>query len=333
MKLPAPALAVLAMVSVQLGIALGTNLFPALGPAGLAWLRLTFGAIILLAVTRPRIRSFSRVAMLNTLLLGVSIGLSTLTFTEAIARIPLGTASAIEFLGPLSVAAVRAHRRSALVWPALALVGVVALTQPWLGELNVAGIAFAAAAACSWAGYIIFTQRVGTQENGLQGLALSIATAAVVVAPFGAWHAVHALTPVIALQGLGLAILVPLLPFALEMLALRRMTLSAFGTLAALEPGIATVFGVVLLGQTPVPIEAIGLALVIVAGIGAQQFAQRPRKHDAVSPDAVGPDVADPDVAGPDVAGPDAAGPDVANSRVRRRSVRASGKRTHASRP
>ena len=157
-------------------------------------------AIILLAVTRPRIGSFSRVAMLNTLLLGVSIGLSTLTFTEAIARIPLGTASAIEFLGPLSVAAVRAHRRSALVWPALALVGVVALTQPWLGELNVAGIAFAAAAACSWAGYIIFTQRVGTQENGLQGLALSIATAAVVVAPFGAWHAVHALTPVSALR-------------------------------------------------------------------------------------------------------------------------------------
>jgi inner membrane transporter RhtA len=271
MKIPAPALAVLAMVSVQSGAALSTHLFTALTPAGSVWLRLTFAAVILTALTRPDIRVIPRSALLGTLALGAVTGLLTLMFIEAVARIPLGTAVAIEFLGPLSVAAIRSHRRAALLWPALALAGVLGLTQPWTGHLNVAGAGFALASAGSWGAYILLTQRVGAQLDGLQGLALSLGIAALVTAPFGALAAIRGATPVIAAQGLGLAVLVPLLPFTLEMLALRRIPVAAFGTLMALEPAIATMAGIVVLSQKPSPLQGFGVVLVVAAGIGAQR--------------------------------------------------------------
>ncbi len=271
MKTPAPALAVLSMLSVQAGAALSTHQFRALTPAGSAWLRLAIAAIILLLITRPRLRAIGWPALRGTLLLGAVTAVLTLAFIEAVARIPLGTTAAIEFLGPLGVAAIRSHRRSALVWPALALAGVIGLTEPWRGQLNLGGVAFALTAALGWAAYILLTQRVGAQLSGLQGLALSLGTATVVAAPVAAWPALHGLTPVIAAQGLGLAVLVPLLPFSLEMLALRRMRVAAFGTLMALEPGIAAVVGLLLLGQLPASWQVAGVALVVTAGIGAQR--------------------------------------------------------------
>ncbi len=212
-----------------------------------------------------------RSTLLATLLLGTATAILTLAYIEAIARIPLGTTAAIEFLGPLGVAAARSHRRSALVWPALAFIGVLGLTQPWRGDLNLAGIGFAVVAAAGWAAYILLTQRVGAELEGLQGLALSLATATVVGAPIAAWPAVHGLTPVVALQGVGLAVLVPLLPFSLELMALRRMRVAAFGTLMALEPGIGTLIGVLVLSQLPTVWQVAGVALVVVAGIGAQR--------------------------------------------------------------
>lgn len=271
MKIPAPALAVTAMMSVQSGAALSTHLFRALTPAGSAWLRLTFAAVILMALTRPAVRMIPRSALLGTLVLGAVTGLLTLMFIEAVARIPLGTAAAIEFFGPLGVAAIRSHRRAALLWPALALAGVLGLTQPWTGHLNVAGAGFALASAGSWGAYILLTQRVGAQLDGLQGLALSLSTAALVTAPFGALAVIRGVTPVIAAQGLGLAVLVPLLPFTLEMLALRRTPVAAFGTLMALEPAIATMAGIVVLSQGPGPLQGLGVVLVVAAGIGAQR--------------------------------------------------------------
>jgi inner membrane transporter RhtA len=271
MRIPAPALAVSAMLSVQTGAALSTHLFQALTPAGSAWLRLAIAATILLLITRPRLRAIGWPALRGILLLGATTAVMTLSYIEAIARIPLGTTAAIEFLGPLGVAAIRSHRRSALVWPALALAGVIGLTEPWHGRLNLAGVGLAAAAALGWACYILLTQRVGAQLSGLQGLALSLGTATVVAAPIGAWPALHGLTPVLALQGLGLAALVPLLPFALELLALRRIAVAAFGTLMALEPGIAAVIGLLLLGQLPASWQIAGVVLVVAAGIGAQR--------------------------------------------------------------
>jgi inner membrane transporter RhtA len=271
MKVPAPALALTAMASVQAGAALSTHLFQAVTPAGSAWLRLVIAAVILLLVTRPRPRAIGWPALRGAVLLGLMTAVLTLAFIEAVARIPLGTASAIEFLGPLGVAAIRSHRRSALVWPALALAGVTGLTEPWHGQLNLAGVGFAAVSAVGWAGYILLTQRVGTQLRGLHGLAISLSTAALAAAPIAAWPALRGLTPVIALQALGLAALVPLLPFTLELLALRRMRVAAFGTLMALEPAMAAVIGLLLLAQLPALWQIAGITLVVTAGIGAQR--------------------------------------------------------------
>lgn len=259
------------MVSVQLGAAVSTRLFAALSPAGTAWLRLTIAALVLVAVVRPRLGRLPRGVLLGTLGLGAVTGLLMVSFIEAVARIPLGTAVAIEFLGPLSVAAVRSHRRSALVWPALALLGVLTLTRPWVGHLDVLGVGFAVGAAVGWAAYILLTQRVGRQLDGLTGLALSLATAAVVTAPIGAWAAVRGLTIGTAAIGVGVAVLVPLLPYVLEMWALRRMPLAAFGTLMAVEPAVATVLGLVLLHQGLSAVQLLGVALVVIAGVGAQR--------------------------------------------------------------
>ena len=271
MRPPAPLYAVASMLSVQLGAALSTHLFTALTPAGSAWIRVALSAVVLLAITRPRLRSIGWPALRGTLLLGAATAVLMLAYIEAIARIPLGTTAAIEFLGPLGVAAARSYRRSALVWPALAFVGVIGLTEPWRGDLDLLGIGFAAAAAGGWAAYIVFTQRVGAELEGLQGLALSLSVATVVGAPVAAWSAVSGLTPLIGLQSLGLAVLVPLLPFTLELLALRRMRVAAFGTLMALEPGIAAVIGLVLLSQLPTSWQITGVALVVAAGVGAQR--------------------------------------------------------------
>ena len=274
MRFPAPALAIGAMVCVQLGAALSTHLFDALTPSGSAWLRLAVAASVLLAVARPRPRQFSRSALRGTVLLGGTTGLMTMAFIEAVARLPLGTAVAIEFLGPLGVAAVRAHRRIALLWPALAGLGVVGLTEPWMGRPDLVGIGLALTAAAGWAGYLVLTQRVGAQVPGLAGVAASLTVATLVAAPVAAAPALAGLTPLLLVQGAGLAVLVPLLPYVLELAALRRMTLSAFGTLMALEPGIASLLGLALLAQAPSALQAAGVALVVAAGIGAQRTAR-----------------------------------------------------------
>ena len=276
MRIPAPAYAVASMLSVQLGAALSTHLFTALTPAGSAWLRTGVAAVVLLALTRPRLRSMRRSTLVATLLLGTATAVLTLAYIEAIARIPLGTTAAIEFLGPLGVAAARSHRRSALVWPALAFAGVLGLTQPWRGNLDLAGIGFAAVAAVGWAVYILLTQRVGAELEGLQGLALSLGTATVVGAPIAAWPALHGLTPLIALQGVGLAVLVPLLPFSLELIALRRMRVAAFGTLMALEPAMGVILGLLVLHQQFSLVQVVGILLVVLAGAGAQRGGRRP---------------------------------------------------------
>ncbi len=271
MKVPAPGLAVMSMLSVQTGAALSTRQFEALTPSGSAWLRLSISAVILLLITRPRLHRIGWPALRGILLLGTATAVMTLAYIEAVARIPLGTTAAIEFLGPLGVAALRSHRPAALAWPAVAMIGVIGLTEPWHGRLNLTGVAFAVAAGAGWAGYILLTQRVGAQLSGLQGLAMSLGTATIVAAPLAAWPASRGLTPVLAAQGLGLAVLVPLLPFSLELLALRRMRIAAFGTLMALEPGIAVLIGLVVLGQLPAAWQVAGVVLVVIAGIGAQR--------------------------------------------------------------
>ena len=274
-RLPPWTLALAAMVVVQLGAALSVPLIGVVGPAGTAWLRLTMGAIIFVAVSRPPLRQVRRGDVVVLLALGVATGLVTSAFLTAVARIPLGTAVAIEFLGPLTVATVRAPNRRLLVWPLLALVGVVLMTRPWIGETNPVGIAFAALAAVGWGTYIVLTQRVGDRFSGISGLSLTIPVAALTAAVVGVPQAWGHITLTVVAAALGLAVLMPVLTFGLEMLALRRMTSTAFGTLMALEPAFAMLMGVLLLHQVPVPLQLVGLTLVVLAGAAAQRGGRR----------------------------------------------------------
>lgn len=269
-------MALIAMLCVQLGIAASVGLFDQIGAEGAACLRLAFAGLILLVLVRPRPAAFSRGSLLAAIALGVVTAAVTMSFMEAVDRIPMGTASALEFLGPLGVAILRGQG-STKVWPLIAGAGVLLLTEPWRGALDPAGVAFALAAALAWALYIVLTQRVGDEVAGLQGLAISMPVAGLVATAVAGPSLAGTLTPEIVLAGIGLALLLPVIPFALEMLALRRLTATAFGTLMSLEPALALLIGLIVLGQAPGLLPVVGIAVVVAAGIGAERTGARPR--------------------------------------------------------
>ena len=267
-------MALAAIVCVQIGIALSVGLFDDVGPEGAAALRLAWAGVLLLVLVRPRPSAFSRRGLAASAVLGVVTGALTLCFMAAVARLPLGTASALEFLGPLGVAIARG-RGAAKVWPATAAVGVLLLTEPWHGAADAGGIAFALAAAACWAAYILLTQKVGDEVAGIQGLAVSMPVAGVVALLVARPDPAVALAPHMVLAGIGLAVLLPMIPFALEMLALRRLTTTAFGTLMSVEPAVALIVGLVGLHQTPDAGPVVGVLFVVVAGVGAQRRGAR----------------------------------------------------------
>jgi inner membrane transporter RhtA len=263
-------MAVGAMMCVQLGLALSVGLIDQLGADGTGWLRLAWAGALLLVLVRPRPADFTRSALLTCVLLGVATAGVTLLFMAALERLPLGTAAALEFLGPLGVAVVRGGGRR-WVWPAVAGVGVLLLTQPWHGEVDLVGVGYALAAACCWAAYILLTQRAGAEVHGVRALAVSMPVAALVATAVAGPSTVPLLTWELVVAGLGLALLLPVSPFILEMLALRRLSVTTFGTLMALEPAFAVLIGLVILGQVPGLVAALGVACVVAAGIGAER--------------------------------------------------------------
>lgn len=273
-------LALGSMTCVQIGLASSVRIFDQVGPEGAAWLRLFWAGILLILLVRPRLGSMSRRTLAAAAALGVVTAGMTMMFMEAVQRIPLGTASAVEFLGPLSVAVARSPHVRHLVWPALAAGGLCLLTQPWQGDANLVGIGFALGAAVCWASYILLTQAVGDQVSGIGGLAVSLPVAALVASAVAGPAVIPQLTPQLLLIGLGLALLLPVVPFSLEMLALRRLTTAAFGTLMCLEPAIAVVIGLLLLHQVPPMWSIIGVAFVVAAGIGAERSGARAKAAD-----------------------------------------------------
>jgi inner membrane transporter RhtA len=267
-------MALTAVVCVQIGIALSVGLFDDLGSDGAAALRLAWAGLLLLVVVRPRPSGFTRRTLAASAILGVVTGVQTICFMAAVARLPLGTASALEFLGPLGVAVARG-RGAVKVWPAIAAVGVLLLTEPWSGTPDAAGMAFALTGAVCWAAYILLTQFVGDDVAGLQGLAVSIPVAGIVALIVARPDPDVVFAPSMVLAGIGLAILLPAIPLALEMLALRRLTATAFGTLMSLEPAAALIVGLVALHQTPGLGPLVGILFVVSAGIGAARGGAR----------------------------------------------------------
>ncbi len=269
------AMALVSMLCVQLGLAVSVSLIDRIGAQGTAWLRLVWAGALFLVIVRPKRTAFTGRTFATAAMLGVATAGITMLFMAAVERIPLGTASALEFLGPLGVAVATATGGRRMVWPTLAAVGVVLLTEPWSGSVNTAGVLFALAAAVCWGAYILLTQRVGDSVDGLQGLAVSMPVAAIVATVAVGPAVFDRMTPQLWLTGLGLAVLLPVVPFVLEMQSLRRLTTSAFGTLMALEPGFALLIGWIVLHQVPGAAAVLGIGLVVAAGIGAARTGAR----------------------------------------------------------
>ena len=277
MRVPSPALVLGAIASVQVGAAIATTLFDQIGPAGAVLLRLFSAALLLLAAWRPRLRGRSAEELRLAVLFGVVLALMNLSFYEAIARIPLGISVAIEFVGPLAVAVAGSRRRLDLLWVGLAVAGILALTRGPATDLDALGVLFALLAGCMWGAYILLNARVGRAFEGTSGLTLAMCVAALVAAPVGLAEAGgHLFEPQTLALGAAVGLLSSAIPYTLELEALRRIAPHVFGVLMSLEPGVAALAGLTLLGQSLGVRAVIGIALVTVASIGVSRGAREP---------------------------------------------------------
>jgi inner membrane transporter RhtA len=273
--IPPHVLVFLSIISVQLGASLAKKLFPAIGSGGTVFLRLAFGAIILLLFWRPRLRSYTRSEAMLVGLFGLTIAVMNASFYAAIARIPLGIAVTLEFIGPLGVAVAASRRVRDLLWVVLAAAGILLLAPIENTAIDPIGVGFALLAAGGWAAYILLMIRVGRVLPGGGGLAVSMSVAALVIAPLGIVSGGSTLLhPDILLIGLGIAVLSSVIPFSSELEILRHLSARAFGVLMSLEPAIATLIGFIVLGETVGLRAIIAIALIVVASGGVSLFQQ-----------------------------------------------------------
>jgi inner membrane transporter RhtA len=268
-----------ACVSLQFGAAVAVQLFPLVGSWGVTTLRLGLAAVVLLAVVRPRVRAWTRAQWTAVILFGISMGAMNGVFYAAIARIPLGVAVSIEFLGPLVLAAVLARRPLDGLWVAVALVGMALLAVDSAGgdeALDPVGVVLALVAGAFWMAYILTSKKVGALVPGSGGLAVALVVAAVVVAPLGAPGAALAVTdPALLGMGLLIALLSSVVPYSLELNALRRLPPAVFSILLSLEPAFAALFGWLLLGQESGLLRTLAIVLVVAASTGVTLTARR----------------------------------------------------------
>ncbi|WP_435150977.1 EamA family transporter [Micromonospora aurantiaca (nom. illeg.)] len=264
-------------LSVQFGSALAALLFPRTGVAGAVTLRLTIGALLMLVVCRPRVRGYGRRDWAAVLAFGLALAGMNSIFYQAIERIPLGPAVTLEVLGPLALSVIAARRVAAWCWAALALAGVVLLGQGGFDRLDPVGAALALAAGAMWAAYIVCSARIGARFPGADGLALALTVAALLTLPFGVADGGGRLAdPVVLGLGTGLALLASVLPYSLELAALRRLPTATFAVMMSLGPAIAAVAGWLVLGQALRPVEVLAIALVVAASAGAVRAAAPP---------------------------------------------------------
>ncbi|WP_227996063.1 EamA family transporter [Nocardia australiensis] len=271
---PPTALVLAGIVSVQVGAALAKQLFATTGAAGAVGLRLFFAGIVLLIFWRSSLR-IERRALPVVLGYGGVLALMNLLFYEAIDRIPLGMAVTIEFLGPLAVALAGSLRWVDPLWALLAGAGVVLLTQVG-GQVVWSGVAFALGAAACWAAYILLGAALGERTSGGGGLALAMAFGGLLMAPVGIADAGSALLePSVLAIGFGVAMLSSVLPYSVELEALRRIPPRVFGVLMSLEPAAAALAGLIVLGQIMNPVQWAGVSCVVAASIGATRMARK----------------------------------------------------------
>jgi inner membrane transporter RhtA len=271
------------VVSVQLGAAIATTLFDELGPTGTVLVRVLFAAIVLVAVWRPMVRG-SAAGWRLVALFGVALAAMNLSFYESLDRIPLGIAVTLEFVGPLGVAIVASRRALDLAWVALAAAGIVLLSPAPGGSLDALGVGLAFLAGLVWAAYILLSARVGRAFSGGDGLALAMVVATVLLLPVGiVGGGAELLEPELLAIGLGVALLSSAIPYSLELEALRRLPEGTFGVLMSLEPGVAALAGLVVLGQDLSAAQVAAIVLLGAASAGARRRADA-RARGGVSP-------------------------------------------------
>jgi len=264
-----------AAASLQVGAAFAVGLFDELGAGGAAFLRLAFAAAVLWALWRPRPGAHARRSLRTAAAFGVALGLMNWSIYEAIARIPLGVAVTIEFAGPLLVAVLGSRRPLDALWIALAAAGIVLLADPG-GGADTLGVLFALLAAACWMAYIHLSERTGQAFGGGTGLALAMAVGALLLVPAGVVQAGSALLePELLVVALAVALASSVLPYSLELEALRRLPAAVFGVLMSLQPAVAALAGLVVLGQSLGAREWLAIALVVVASAGAAAFSAR----------------------------------------------------------
>jgi inner membrane transporter RhtA len=278
--IPPPALVLLGVVSVQVGAGLAKQLFAVLPPTAVVLLRLVTSALVLGFMSRRALRTLVRDHTWGDLAVAAAFGLTLAVMNAAIyqsfARIPLGVAVTIEFLGPLAIAIAASRRLVDLLWAALAFTGVLLLARGD-GDVNLAGVAFALLAGAAWASYILLSAATGRRFAGSSGLALASVVAAVVMLPMGTVSGGTALLdPRLLLLGLGVGLLSSVIPYTLELEALRRIPARVFGILMSLEPAVAALVGLVVLQEILSGREWVAIGCVMIACIGATRGRQEP---------------------------------------------------------
>ncbi|MFH9730429.1 EamA family transporter [Streptomyces sp. NPDC017260] len=278
-------------LSVQFGAALAVSLMPRAGALGVVTLRLAVAAVVMLLICRPRLRGYSRADWSTVVVFGVAMAGMNGLFYQAVDRIPLGPAVTLEVLGPLALSVFASRRAVNLVWAALALAGVFLLGGGGFESLDPVGAAFALAAGVMWAAYIVFSARTGRRFPQADGLALAMAVGAVLFLPLGiAESGGKLIEPSTLALGAGVALLSSVLPYTLELLALRRLPAPTFAILMSLEPAIAAAAGFLILDQALSATQSAAIALVIAASMGAvrtQVGRGRRAKRPLPEPEAV----------------------------------------------
>ena len=276
-RIPATLLVILAVISINLGSALAISLFPVYGTVGMLFLRMMIGGIFLSVIYRKMLVKAAKQAPLGILLLGVVITLQSGAFYESLARIPLGIAVSIEFLGPLGVALATSRRFSDVFWVLLAAAGIFLLTPDVGTRLDLHGVLYACGAGAGWAGVILISRHLGKTLEGGVGMALGMAVCGMLVFPFAGVQALQdiAMHPETLIVIAGVALFSAAIPYLFEFLALKTMPAKKFGVLVALEPVVAAIVGAVALSQI-IDLSGWGAILLIsVASIGVAVFAKQ----------------------------------------------------------
>jgi inner membrane transporter RhtA len=263
-------LVLIGILSVQFGAGIAKGLFDEIAPTTIVWLRLVTSAVVLVAVARPVLRGRARQDWLVVVAFGACLGIMNWAIYQSFARIPLGVAVTLEFIGPLTLAVAGSRRLRDLLWVLLAGAGVAVLGLEGGSDVNVAGVLFALLAGAMWASYILLAGQTGRRWPGFDGLALASVFATVLLTPFAvAEGGGDLLDARILLLGAAVGLLSSVVPYSCELVALRSIKASVFSILMSLEPAAAALAGIIVLQEFLTWEQWLAMAFVVVASVGA----------------------------------------------------------------